>query len=422
MIEIRFPWQDPLAVFAPLADQPRSLLLHGGRDGRAWLFAFPDEVFEGDDRSAFDALAASWRDRPGMLAGLFGYDLSGAFERLPEFPHRWPALAVARYPAWMEFDPGRQSVTVRGETGAVRRLADQLETVRQQADPVEPEAADWAPRWDRARYLEAARRAREYVHAGDVFQVNLSHAFDARLDERDTPFDLFRRLCADSPAPHAAYFCLDADRVVLTNSPERFVKLRGGRVEARPIKGTRPRARTAAEDAVLAEELAESAKDRAENLMIVDLMRNDLARVCRPGSVDVPTLCAVESYANVHHLVSVVRGEMAADRDMFHLLSSSFPPGSITGAPKVRAMEIIAELEGEPRGPYCGALGWLDAAGDLDLNVMIRTAALRRTDGRWDVTVRSGGGIVADSDPVAEYDETLTKASALKAAVLGERE
>ena len=230
---------------------------------------------------------------------------------------------------------------------------------------------------------------------------------------------MFERLCRASPAPHAAYFRLDATHVILTNSPERFVSVRAGQVEARPIKGTRKRSVDPVEDAALASELAASAKDRAENLMIVDLMRNDISRVCASGSVRVPVLCAVESYANVHHLVSVVEGELAAGQDMFDLVTASFPPGSITGAPKVRAMQIIAELEGESRGPYCGALGWISEAGDMDLNVMIRTAAMRVEDGVWHATIRSGGGIVADSDPQAEYEETLTKASALRRAVEG---
>ena len=203
----------------------------------------------------------------------------------------------------------------------------------------------------------------------------------------------------------------------MTNSPERFLDVRDGRVEARPIKGTRPRSTDAVADAALVAELVASAKDRAENLMIVDLMRNDLSRVCRPGSVEVPRLCDVESYANVHHLVSVVTGDLADDRDVFDLLEASFPPGSITGAPKVRAMEIISELEGEPRGPYCGALGWIDGASAMDLNVMIRTAALRRSKSGWKASLRSGGGIVADSEPEAEYAETLTKASALRRAL-----
>lgn len=416
----RLPWQNPIDVFAPWAQSPHALLLHDGRHGRARMFVAPDAVASGTDRAAFDAFAKRGRDEGGLWAGLFGYDLAAAFERLPHLDPRWPPLAVARYPAWIEFDREAGHVEIKGvEEGAVAGL---LAAVRQSGPapdmPATSGAASWQPRWSRDQYLKAAGRARDYVHAGDVFQVNLSHAFDVTLDPADHPYAVFRRLSEHSPAPHAAFLCLDSDHIVLTNSPERFLRVASGHVEARPIKGTRRRAADPEEDRRLAEELAASAKDRAENLMIVDLMRNDLSRVCRPGSVHVPLLCAIETYANVHHLVSVVEGDLAAEHDVFDLLAASFPPGSITGAPKVRAMEVISELEGEPRGAYCGALGWIDGeGGDMDLNVMIRTAALRREGTGWRASLRSGGGIVADSEPVSEYEETLTKVSALRRAL-----
>jgi len=412
------PWRDPLAAFAPLAGQARALLLHDGRNGRARIFAQPAACFDGDGRSAFERLAASARAGGGMHAGLFGYDLAAAFERLPHLDPRWPPLAFARYDVWAELDRDADRLRIHApDATAAAAFADRLgaeDAGDPDAGPAGP--ARLTPRWSREIYLQAARRARDYVHAGDVFQVNLSQGFDIDLAAGDAPWPAFRRLCAASPAPHAAYFCIDSERVVMTNSPERFLDVREGRVEARPIKGTRRRADDPAADAALAAELADSAKDRAENLMIVDLMRNDLSRVCQPGTVTVPVLCEIETYANVHHLVSVVEGRLAADRDVFDLLTASFPPGSITGAPKVRAMEIISELEGEPRGPYCGALGWIGGRGAMDLNVMIRTAALRRTALGWRASLRSGGGIVADSDPVSEYEETLTKASALRRA------
>ena len=416
----RLPWQNPIDVFAPWAQLPHALLLHDGRHGRSRIFVAPDEIASGADRDAFDAFAARGRVDGGLWAGLFGYDLAAAFERLPHLDPRWPPLAVARYPAWIEFDREARQVEVKGvEKGAV---ADLLAAVRQSGPAPEiPEtdgAASWQSRWSSDRYLAAARRARDYVHAGDVFQVNLSQAFDVTLDPADHPYAVFRRLAEQSPAPHAAYLCLDPDHIVMTNSPERFLRVSSGHVEARPIKGTRRRAADPVEDQRLSAELSASAKDRAENLMIVDLMRNDLSRVCAPGSVSVPVLCEIESYANVHHLVSVVEGDLAEGSDVFDLLAASFPPGSITGAPKVRAMEIISELEGEPRGAYCGALGWIDSeGGDMDLNVMIRTAALRREGAGWRASLRSGGGIVADSEPMSEYEETLTKVSALRRAL-----
>lgn len=422
------PWRDPLAAFAPLATEPYALLLHDGQNGRARIFAFPDRVFEGEGRESFDALAEAGRALPEgvILAGLLGYELGQAFERLPETGQRWPALAFGQYPAWAEFDADASSgaksvageIRIHGHDPAAR---ERLRSALGEAGSLEPApdrtARGWQARWSRERYLQAARRARDYVHAGDVFQVNLSQAFDARLAADDTPFAAFQRLCRQSPAPHAAFLALDTDRIIVSNSPERFLRVADRQVEARPIKGTRPRDPDPQVDASLALELEASAKDRAENLMIVDLMRNDLSRICQTGSVRVPVLCEIESYANVHHLVSVVEGEIAPDRDVFDLISASFPPGSITGAPKVRAMEIISELEAESRGAYCGALGWIDANGDLDLNVMIRTAALRRADGDWLASIRSGGGIVADSDPASEYEETLTKVSALKRAL-----
>ena len=425
LLEIIRPWRDPIAAFAPLAGEDRALLLHDGRRGRARVFAWPSQVYADGSRAGFETLQANFRadEADGMLAGLFGYDLASAFEDLPAFPARWPSLAFARYPVWAEFDQTADIMRVHGrDPELMARLADVLTSGSAPAGPGPVggvNAAGWSARWSPQRYLGAARKARDYVHAGDVFQVNLSQAFEAELAANDTPYAVFERLCRASPAPHAAYFRLDAAHVILTNSPERFVSVRSGHVEARPIKGTRKRSGDPVEDAALAAELAASAKDRAENLMIVDLMRNDISRVCAPGSVRVPVLCAVESYANVHHLVSVVEGELDAGHDVFDLVAASFPPGSITGAPKVRAMQIIAELEGESRGPYCGALGWISEAGDMDLNVMIRTAAMRLEGDVWHAVIRSGGGIIADSDPQAEYEETLTKASALRRAVEG---
>ncbi len=354
LLEIVRPWRDPITAFAPLAAHDHALLLHDGRSGRARVFAWPSRVFADGMRAGFEALQADFRTpcAEGMLAGLFGYDLASAFEAVPAQPSRWPSLAFARYPVWAEFDRAAATLTVRGRDAALMtRLADLLGSDSVPTAAGAAGAASWSARWSQAHYLAAARRARDYVHAGDVFQVNLSQAFEVELAAGDAPYAVFERLCRASPAPHAAYFRLDAEHVILTNSPERFVSVRRGQIEARPIKGTRRRSTDAAEDAALAAELAVSAKDRAENLMIVDLMRNDISRVCVPGSVHVPTLCAVETYANVHHLVSVVEGDLADGRDVFDLVAASFPPGSITGAPKVRAMQIIAELEGESRGP-----------------------------------------------------------------------
>jgi para-aminobenzoate synthetase component I len=253
-------------------------------------------------------------------------------------------------------------------------------------------------------YLDAITRVREYIFAGDIFQSNLSQRFEVPLTEAG--WAIYRRLRTQNPAPFAAY--LDFPGVeVLSASPERFLRVDvGGHVETRPIKGTRPRGLGPEHDAALGLVLSESAKDRAENLMIVDLMRNDLSQVCAPGTVRVSELFALEHYATVHHLVSTVLGDLAPGKDALDLLRAAFPGGSITGAPKVRAMEIIAELEPSQRGVYCGSIGYWSVTGALDTSIAIRTAVAIGER----VCFSAGGGIVADSDPEQEYQETLDKA------------
>ena len=274
-----------------------------------------------------------------------------------------------------------------------------------------PEAPGVRSNFTRAGYLDAVARVIEYVHAGDIFQANLSQRLQAPL--AGTAFELYRRLRRRNPAPFAAYLDF-GDVVIASSSPERFLRVHdGGRVETRPIKGTRPRGLGPEHDAALALALAESDKDRAENVMIVDLLRNDLSRVCRPGTVRAPELFALEHYETVHHLVSTVVGELAPQRDALDLVRAAFPGGSITGAPKVRAMQIIAELEPTQRAVYCGSIGYLSLTGALDTSIAIRTyLALGR-----DVYFQVGGGIVADSDAEQEYRETLDKARGLIAAL-----
>jgi para-aminobenzoate synthetase component 1 len=258
-----------------------------------------------------------------------------------------------------------------------------------------------------AAYLDAVARVREYIFAGDIFQANLSQRFEAPLTEPAWTF--YQRLRTRNPAPFAAYLDLPG-AVVLSASPERFLHVDvEGHVETRPIKGTRSRGFGPEHDAALGLALTQSAKDQAENLMIVDLMRNDLSRVCVPGTVRVPELFALEHYATVHHLVSTVVGNLAPDTDALDLLRVAFPGGSITGAPKVRAMEIIAELEPSQRSVYCGAIGYWSLTGALDSNIAIRTAV----DKGGRVYFSAGGGIVADSDPEHEYRETMDKARGL---------
>jgi len=426
-------WIDPVCAFARLEGTPYALLMHGGGAGPhgrfSYLCAFPEFIIEDDEPvRGFKRLRRSFRPRPpagegfaGGYAGLLSYDLGQAFERTPAAApglSPWPAVAMGWYGAAAVFDHQAGVLSFRGEAGAARRLEEALFAAPPPAPARLAPGARLEPVWSEARYLSAVRAAHDYVRAGDVFQVNLSHPYRARLEGEQAPRAVFKRLAALSPAAFSACLRLDDNRMVMTNSPERFVQVfPGGRVETRPVKGTRARGSDPHSDARLARELAASAKDRAENLMIVDLMRNDLSRVCAPGSVRAHDLFAVEAYANVHHMVSTVEGKLAAGRDVFDLIAASFPPGSVTGAPKPRAMEIIAELEGESRGPYCGALGWIGADGAADFNVMIRSLACVRNGAGWDAEARSGGAITIDSNALDELEETRSKVSAIRRAI-----
>ncbi|HLP08761.1 MAG TPA: aminodeoxychorismate synthase component I [Opitutaceae bacterium] len=261
-------------------------------------------------------------------------------------------------------------------------------------------------------YLERVQRVREYIAAGDVYQINLTQRFATEF--RGDPYALYRRLRAATPAPFAAYLN-GGDFQVLSSSPERFLRIAGREIETRPIKGTRPRGATPEEDALRKTELLASEKDRAELLMIVDLERNDLGRVCETGSVRVDELCRLETHPTVHHLVAAVRGRLRPECDALDAVRAAFPGGSITGAPKVRAMQLIDELETVRRGVYTGAIGWIGFDGDCDLNIAIRTIVCRGGRAYYHV----GGGVVWDSDPESEFQETLDKGRALRAALVG---
>ncbi|MDG2967144.1 aminodeoxychorismate synthase component I [Pseudomonas extremaustralis] len=256
-------------------------------------------------------------------------------------------------------------------------------------------------------YAQAIARIHDYIQAGDCYQVNFTQRFRAACS--GDPWVAYCALREACPTPFSGFQSLSDDGAVLSLSPERFVRISQRQVETRPIKGTRPRGLTPTEDAANAAELLASPKDRAENLMIVDLLRNDLGRTCRTGSVSVPELFSLETYPNVHHLVSSVTGELADDKDALDLIAGSFPGGSITGAPKIRAMQIIDELEPTRRGLYCGSLVYLDVRGEMDSSIAIRSLLVK--DGQ--VCCWGGGGIVADSQWEAEYQESLTKVRVL---------
>jgi para-aminobenzoate synthetase component 1 len=364
----------------------------------------------------------------GGIAGYVGYDWGAELERVRRPPAdrlapQIPDVVLALYDwviAWDHLEEKAWIISTgmgertRGskDERAGARLAWVQERLAAAAHSVADQAAvaPSAPRanFTRAEFEAAVVRIREYIAAGDVYQVNLSQRFHAPFS--GSPLALYRRLRARNPAPFGAYLEFEGSAIA-SISPERFLRLDPATrtAEARPIKGTRPRGANAAKDAALARELTASEKDRAENVMIVDLLRNDLGKVCRTGSVDVPKLFVLESHPTVHHLVSTVTGVLADGADAFDLVRAAFPGGSVTGAPKIRAMQIIAELERAPRGVYCGAIGYISVTGAMDLNIPIRTIVLR--DG--EATFHAGAGIVWDSEPGAEFQETLAKAKTM---------
>ena len=440
------PWRDPVEVLGGFADEPFALALlsDGGERGRwSYVARRPDAVLaltRDDPRDPAAALRdllgpplAVDPDGPpfqGGLAGLAAYELGARFETVALARSAgWPDLVVGRYAVLLAFDHRRRRMLAvgRGAAGpeAKDRAREALGWAAFGPSPAPPSGplAERIEAASAAAYEAAVAEVVGRIATGEIFQANIARVWSGRLGEGASPYHLFARLAEPSPAPFAAYLRLD-DRAVVSNSPERFVAVEaaagGLRVETRPIKGTRPRGRDAGEDAALAAELTASVKDRAENLMIVDLMRNDLARVCPPGAVAAPELFRLESFANVHHLVSTVTGVLAEGRDAADLLAASFPPGSITGAPKVQAMTVIAGLE-PPRGPYCGSMFWAGFDGAFDSSVLIRTAALVRDGAGWRVELRAGAGIVADSDPVAERMETEAKIAALLGALTDRR-
>jgi para-aminobenzoate synthetase component 1 len=312
---------------------------------------------------------------------------------------------------------------VDGNAGELdRRIADVVERLTRPATlpalaasaAAAAAPATFTSSLDRAAYMAGVESIRGFIARGDVYQANLTRRLEAPFD--GDPWPLYRRLRTGDPSLYAAFLDLGDPRAILSASPEPFLAVdRSGHVTTDPIKGTRPRGRTRDEDRALACELLASEKDRAENVMIVDVLRNDLGRVCVPGTVRVPRLCRLERTAAVQHLVSTVTGRLAPDRDAFDLLASSFPGGSITGAPKIRAMELLEELEPVRRGPYTGALGWFGPDGAMASSILIRTFV---ADGRR-LTLHVGGGITYRSDPAAEWDETVAKARGPLSAIGG---
>ena len=434
------PWRDPVAVLAPFADEPYAVLLLSRGPGARWSYFArrparvesigPDDAdrdFERlrrmlGPRAAHDVEAPPFQ---GGVIGLIAYEFGDRLEPLglPRDPD-WPDLILADYPALLAFDHRAERVVAVGrgrDAECAKQFARRAATWMTRPPPYRPQtdqpAADRLDRVTPADAYEASvADVIGRIATGEIFQANIAAAWTGTLSADASPFAVFERLQAQSPAPHCAYWRLPG-RALVSHSPERFVSLgANGAVETRPIKGTRPRGATPAQDDQMRAELFASDKDRAENLMIVDLMRNDISRVCAPGTVRAPGLFAVESYPSVHHLVSTVTGALKAGRDAADLLAATFPPGSITGAPKIQAMRVIAQHE-PPRGPWCGSLFWAGADGALDSSVLIRTAGFVETPAGWRFRACAGAGIVADSDPVAERLETEVKISGLARAL-----
>jgi para-aminobenzoate synthetase component 1 len=439
-------FEDSAALFLPWADRRWAVFLDSGfphsRQGRYDIIAAEPirtlvtrglltEIRDGktitlspEDPFALvrQALGDTAEPLPGLpfcggAIGYFGYDLARRLEKVPERAfdaENIPEMVVGIYD-WavvVDHQERRTFLVGQGRNPALAGRWPHLVKAFSQIQTIGWQLADFyvlgdvASNMDRARYGRAFDRIKHYIREGDCYQVNLAQRFSAYCT--GNPWSAYQLLRPFNPAPFSAY--LNFPQVqVLSSSPERFLKVEGGVVETKPIKGTRPRSPDPAVDAAQAGELRDSLKDRAENLMIVDLLRNDIGKNCAPGSVQVPKLFEIESYATVHHLVSTVSGRLAEGHGALDLLRGCFPGGSITGAPKIRAMEIIEELEPHRRGVYCGSIGYAGFDGNMDSNIAIRTLV------HSDNVIRfwAGGGIVVDSDQEQEYQECYHKAAAL---------
>jgi len=441
----------PIDAAEALRDLPGLALLETARPGRrarwSYLTADPVAVLEapaaGKDpfadarrlvaRLSSAGVNGAGGDAPPFLGGLVGYlayDLGHALERLPTIAtddQGLPLLRLALHDWVVAWDRRTGAAWIGGRAldGDAGRLDRRLAEVRERLlatigsaagspDVVVP--TEFTSSLDRPAYERGVEAVRGFIARGDIYQANLTRRLSAPFT--GDPWPLYRRLRTGDPSLYAAYVDLGRDRAILSASPEPFIAVdRSGHVTTDPIKGTRPRGRTRDEDRELACELLASEKDRAENVMIVDVLRNDLGRVCAPGTVRVPRLCRLERTAAVQHLVSTVTGRLARGRDAFDLLAASFPGGSITGAPKIRAMELLEELEPVRRGPYTGSLGWIGPDGAMASSILIRTFV---ADGAR-LSLHVGGGITYRSDPAAEWDETVAKARGPLSAI-GARE
>ncbi|BBT91173.1 aminodeoxychorismate synthase subunit I [Enterobacter cloacae] len=424
---ITLPWRADAAEFwfARLSHLPFAMLLHSGHADHPYsrfdiVVADPVKTLTTDDLSltddplvqlqqAINALGLSAVPNPdlpfqGGALGLFGYDLGRRFETLPDLAEDdipLPDMAVGLYDWALIVDHHRQVVSLLSHADVNARLA--WLDAQEPATSVDFQlTSGWRANMTEKEYAEKFARVQAYLQSGDCYQVNLAQRFQATYQGDE--WRAFSRLNASNRAPFSAFVRLERG-AILSLSPERFIHLANSTIQTRPIKGTLPRLADPAADRQQADKLAASPKDRAENLMIVDLMRNDIGRVAVPGSVRVPELFVVEPFPAVHHLVSTVTAQLPASRTACDLLRAAFPGGSITGAPKVRAMEIIDELEPHRRNAWCGSIGYVSLCGTMDTSITIRT--LTACDGH--LYCSAGGGIVADSQVDAEYQETFDK-------------
>lgn len=366
----------------------------------------------------------------GGAVGYFSYDLCYYLEDI-KFPSinentAYADLAIGIYDTIISFDhikkkswivsTGFPETSIENRS---KRAKKQIETYTKSILAKEQKDENDGPKsyaislkspFDKNRYVNLVKKAQNYILEGDIFEVNLSHRFEGELPKSlKNKFSLYLKMRENNPSPFSAYLNFD-DHQILSASPERFLSLEGNKVSTRPIKGTAPRGKSEKEDMLISQALSSSEKDRSENVMITDLLRNDLSKVCTPQSVIVKKLCGLETYPTVHHLVTVVEGTLRNELDALDLLKACFPGGSITGAPKVRAMQIIYELEPTKRGPYCGSIGYVGFNGMMDTSIVIRTLLAQSEK----ITYQAGGAVVLDSSPEGEYEETLTKSAAIK--------
>lgn len=450
---IELDYRDPIEVFSHFYDEPWNILFHSAASDnvahltgdfsyiavwpykkieykRSGIYLDGDLTGETDLFILLKQLGAKEeqifiKDLPpfqGGMAGLLSYDLCEMLDNIPSAAESSPSALLAGvgfYDVVHSFDHRLKKswLIISSKLNRQEKLQRYLDVLAQTRNELAARAriSPQAPtaNFSRDEYIHIVNKAIKYIHDGDIFEVNVSQQFSVPLPNECDKYDIYRSIMDINPNPFSAYIDYSC-QTIISSSPERFLQVSNRHVETRPIKGTRKRGQTREQDEKLAAELINSEKDHAENIMVVDLMRNDLSQVCIPDSITVPQLCGHEVYPHVHHLVSVIHGELAQGYNAFDLLKHAFPGGSITGAPKIRAMQIIAELETAMRGPYCGSLFWADFSGSyMDSSILIRTYVIEDNF----IKFNGGGAITIHSNPNDEYEETLNKIASLKKAL-----